>query len=92
MQQELKMAVLAADETGGQSSFVAFLRFSFYRPRDIVTMMGFLQEQFKAHGKARHAVFGQADFEDPEFRRRYADYLMGEIKGPPCVLLQRNTL
>ena len=62
------------------SSFVSFLRYSYYRPRDIVTMLTILQELWIQRRKPADAVFSQADFNDSEFRFRYAHYLLGEVK------------
>jgi len=61
------------------SSFVSFLRFSYYRPRDIITMLVVLQDIARESGKDR-SNFSYADFDNPIFRRRYADYLLGELK------------
>ena len=62
------------------SSFVSFLRFALYRPRDIVTMLVMLQERFINTSNDKNRVFSQSDFEDTVFRRDYADYLLGEVK------------
>jgi hypothetical protein len=62
-----------------QSSFISFLRFSYYRPRDILTMVVILQDIARENGKGAPA-FTFADFDNPMFRRRYSDYLLGEIK------------
>ena len=62
------------------SSFVSFLRLSLHRPRDIVTMLGILQELVpnSSNKEKAHFTFGDAD--SPNFRNRYAEYLLGEIK------------
>lgn len=62
------------------SSFVSFLRFSYYRPRDIVTMLTILQELWIQRRRSADSVFSFADFNDSEFRNRYAHYLLGEVK------------
>lgn len=62
------------------SSFVSFLRFALYRPRDIVTMLSMLKERFCSNSKDKTRVFSKDDFEDSVFRRNYADYLLGEVK------------
>lgn len=62
------------------SSFVSFLRFALYRPRDIVTMLSMLQETFVKTSKDKNRSFSKDDFEDSTFRRNYADYLLGEVK------------
>jgi hypothetical protein len=66
--------------TKARSSFVSFLRFSFYRPRDIVTMLKILQAEFVLRRRSTNEVFAKADFDHPDFRRKYSDYLLGEIK------------
>lgn len=62
------------------SSFIGFLRFSLYRPRDIVTMLTMLKERFVANSRDQSRSFTVKDFEDSVFRRNYADYLLGEVK------------
>jgi hypothetical protein len=61
-------------------SFVSFLRFSMFRPRDIITMMKILQENLKAHPTRKLPVIDDLDFEHPSFRAKYSNYLLGEIK------------
>lgn len=63
-----------------RSSFISFLRFALYRPRDIVTMLAMLQERFVAESVDQSRAFSQADFDHSTFRRNYADYLLGEVK------------
>jgi hypothetical protein len=62
------------------SSFISFLRYSLYRPRDIITMLGILKDLFVERQRQPSDVFSETDFDNAEFRRRYGDYLMGEIK------------
>lgn len=62
------------------SSFISFLRFSFWRPRDIVTMLNTLKENFIEQRRPATDVFTKSDFDSAVFRRKYADYLLGEIK------------
>jgi hypothetical protein len=66
-------------EYRSQSSFVSFLRFSYYRPRDIITMLVILQDIAREAG-SDVCSFSYEDFNNPTFRRRYADYLLGELK------------
>lgn len=63
-----------------EDSFVSFLRFSMFRPRDIVTMMKILQENIKTENGRKLPIIDTADFEAPTFRTKYSDYLLGEIK------------
>lgn len=61
-----------------ENSFVSFLRFSMFRPRDIVTMMKIIQENIKS--KMDIFEITQSYFDGFEFRKKYSDYLLGEIK------------
>jgi len=61
------------------TSFIEFLRFSLYRPRDIVTMLRILQENH-IEQNSTNDVFNEKDFDHPTFRRKLSDYLLGEIK------------
>jgi hypothetical protein len=63
----------------GEHSFISFLRFSYYRPRDIVTMLRVLKDIHIEQGIDRF-YFIEDDFRNPQFRRKYSDYLLGEIK------------
>jgi len=60
------------------TSFITFLRFSLYRPRDIIVMMEILQKLKSQTGDSTNVSLD--DFDNPEFRRRYAVYLLGEVK------------
>ncbi|MBI4430083.1 MAG: funZ protein [Candidatus Omnitrophica bacterium] len=62
------------------SSFIEFLRLSYYRPRDIVTMLSILKESATGDGDLNKQQFSLSDLESPTFRRRFADYLLGEVK------------
>jgi len=62
------------------TSFVQFLKFSLYRPRDIVTMLSILQENFIEQNKDANYVFSEKDFDNPNFKRKLSEYLLGEIK------------
>jgi hypothetical protein len=61
------------------TSFLSFLRYSYYRPRDVITMLVILQDIAREAGSGSDH-FSYADFENPTFMRRYSDYLLGEIK------------
>lgn len=63
----------------GPSSFLSFLRWSYYRPRDIITMLSILQDMAK-ESSTNKGYFEYESFDDPVFKRRYSDYLLGEIK------------
>jgi hypothetical protein len=61
------------------SSFVNFLRYALYRPRDIVTMLSMIQERTISKNNNQE-IFSQKDFDDGVFKRNYSDYLLGEVK------------
>jgi len=60
------------------TSFINFLRWSYYRPRDIVTMLALLKSN--TGGDQAKANFSLSDFENPHFQREYSSYLLGEVK------------
>ena len=60
------------------TSFINFLRWSYYRPRDIVTMLELLKENAKNTPDKKS--FDIKDFENAHFQREYSNYLLGEIK------------
>lgn len=62
------------------SSFISFLRYSLYRPRDIIAMLSILKENFIEQQRPFNDVFREHDFVDPMFTRKYSDYLLGEVK------------
>lgn len=63
-----------------EPSFVSFLRFSFYRPRDINKMTRLLQDGFIRSKRSVESTFRLADFNHSDFRRDYSNYLLGEVK------------
>lgn len=60
------------------TSFINFLRWSYYRPRDIVTMLELLKSN--SNGNNTKTNFTLDDFENPHFQREYSNYLLGEVK------------
>lgn len=62
------------------SSFIPFLRNSFYRPRDIITYLDVMRDRKVELGHAKDSMFTEKDFEDSKVRRKYSEYLLGEIK------------
>lgn len=62
-----------------KTSFLSFLRWSYYRPRDIITMLVILQDIAREQNDTKDH-FTYQRFDNPTFRRRYSDYLLGEIK------------
>ncbi|ESY07504.1 funZ protein [Mesorhizobium sp. LNJC399B00] len=63
----------------GVNSFLSFLRFSYYRPRDINSMIAAIQEILKKKELASEYVSAD-DFNDSSFRDAHAEYLLGEIR------------
>jgi len=61
------------------SPFIYFLRNSYYRPRDIISMLNFLKDKAVLNGNEQ-CYFTKRDLEDSDFKRNYSDYLLGEIK------------
>jgi cold shock CspA family protein len=70
---------LAVSGQSGVNSFLSFLRFSYYRPRDINSMISTIKEFVKKNRGAASYVTAE-DFSDPSFRDAHADYLLGEIR------------
>lgn len=62
------------------SSFIPFLRHSFYRPRDIITYLDAIRARKVDRGLGDEPVFTEDDFNDTQVRRKYSEYLLGEIK------------
>jgi hypothetical protein len=62
------------------TSFILFLRYALYRPRDVLAILGILKDNFIEQRRDRDSLFSQKDFKDPMFTRKYSDYLLGEVK------------
>lgn len=62
------------------SSFIVFLRYSLYRPRDILTMLSIQRENLIDEQRGPNARFMYSDFRSPAFTRKYSDYMLGEVK------------
>lgn len=61
-------------------SFFKFLRLSYSRPRDIVTMIKLMQRNFIERKKNLDLLFSEEDFDNDSFQAKYSDYLLGGIK------------
>ncbi len=59
------------------TSFISFLRWSYYRPRDIVQLLKLLQKDTNNKQKSN---FTLVDFDATSFQRSYSNYLLGEAK------------
>ena len=62
------------------NSFISFLRFSFYKPRDFVSILSIMKENFIRKNTNPRLVFNKQDFDNDDFRNQYSDYLLSEIK------------
>ena len=63
---------------GQTTSFISFLRFSLFRPRDIIVMMEILQREKRRLND--DSPVKSKDFNSAEFRKKYSVYLLGEVK------------
>ncbi|WP_051958170.1 P-loop ATPase, Sll1717 family [Desulfobacter vibrioformis] len=61
-------------------SFIQFLRLSYSRPRDIVTMVQILKEEHHQKKRSADAAFDELLFNNNDFQNKYSQYLMGGIK------------
>ncbi len=61
-------------------SFVAILRMSYSRPRDVVSILQVLQEEFSQKAKNTDAVFSERDIKSNDFKNKYSQYLMGGVR------------
>lgn len=59
----------------GDNSFIDFLRYSFYRPRDILEILRCIQSKIQSKSS-----FERYDFLDRHVQSEYSKYLLGEIK------------
>lgn len=75
----LSKAYYREDSDMYDHSFIPFLRYSLYRPRDIVTMLSILQENKKNKNLAPIALT-EDDFNDSSFKRQYSTYLLGQVR------------
>lgn len=62
-----------------KDSFIRLLRYSLFRPRDIVTMIDILKKSSVAHNPDAE-IFSEKEFDSTEFKKNYAIYMLGEIK------------
>ena len=62
------------------SSFIQFLRYCLYSPRNILAILSIQKENFIEQGRNSNDVFRLDDFIDPSFTRKYSDYILGEVK------------
>lgn len=67
-------------KTNNDSSFIGFLRYSFYRPRDILMMLEFLKDNAIEKAEVNKYFYTYEDFDSHDFKRKLSDHLLGEIK------------
>lgn len=67
------------DPDGDRESFISFLRFSMSRPRDIISQMQMVRE-YALQRRPTASFITAEDFNNPEFRQSYSQYMLGEIK------------
>lgn len=66
------------DDYDYPTSFINFLRWSYYRPRDMLRMLEIIKSHANCDDTKNH--FSLDDFENPSVQRDYSNYLLGEIK------------
>ena len=69
-----------SSERDYDTSFMAFLRISLSRPRDILVILQYLRNYMKANGMGKSSVFVQESFESDEFQNNYSEYFVGSLK------------
>lgn len=62
------------------TSFVQFLRYALYRPRNVLTLLSIQKEIFLESGRSTKDVFRYEDFTNPSFTNKYSDYVLGEVR------------
>ena len=71
-------------------AFIKFLRLSYSRPRDIVTMLHILKEEQISKGNENDDQFKEKIFESDDFLNKYSEYLMGGIKDQLAFYYNEN--
>lgn len=70
--------------------FIDFLRYSLYKPRDILTILNKLVEKVsREDGRQNDTKFRQADFDDI-IKEDYSSYLSGELKDYMLIYMNSN--
>jgi cold shock CspA family protein len=67
------------DPKGNLSSFITVLRYTFHRPRDILSILDTLETLYVKSGEVTN-YFTERNLTSPEFRRAFGIYMLGEIK------------
>ncbi len=61
------------------SSFILVLRYTYHRPRDVLAVFKTLETLYVKNG-SNESNFNYNDLINPDFRKIYGEYLLGEIK------------
>ena len=72
-------AATVLSEQESLTSFIVCLRYSFHRPRDILTILDTLRKLYAPADSTQ--VFAYSDLMSPNFRRAYGDYVFGGDQG-----------
>jgi hypothetical protein len=67
-------------DEASDASFIPFLRYSFYRPRDVITLMTIMQKKVVELGRGNDTQFDKEIIHDFRVRQDYSAYLLGEVK------------
>ncbi len=67
-------------DEASDAAFIPFLRYSFYRPRDIITLMSIMQKRMIDEGQGASTNFGKDVIQNLSVRQDYSAYLLAEIK------------
>lgn len=62
------------------SAFIEILKYTLYRPRDIITILKILQENFKNEDRSLDDIFSINDLINSEFQDKISQYFLGEIR------------
>jgi cold shock CspA family protein len=66
-------------KSDGPSSFIEVLRYTFHRPRDVLSVLDILEELYVKKGTATEN-FTRSELVSKDFRRAYGAYMLGEVK------------
>lgn len=95
-QQSFKMSALeAADHYLARNSsneiFRQFLRKSFQKPRDLLTLINLTQAiSVKQLGRGQEDFISPDVLRDPKFTKDYADYMLGEVRNYAAFYMTQN--
>ncbi|MBU4575379.1 MAG: hypothetical protein KJ576_12145 [Proteobacteria bacterium] len=68
------------NDYGEHSSFISFLRYSYSRPRDVLSAMQIMQAIVLERNLTKKRSFAGSDFTNNDYKNRFSQYLMGGIK------------